>query len=234
MKPTIKVLAELKITPNEHYGLSFEKNLPLRQLSFQKIANAKLSSADGSRTSCLDFLFYKKSIFKTVIMSLLVFISPLWCSGGIDVATFITPLFSKNATIEKRQFRLKPQDVQILQKEAKTEIDSDTVRFYKVKNNDTTEGYGVLIIKKVRTKSAAVLYIMDNTYRLKSIEIVAFFEPKEYKPNVSWQKSFEGKTKEDNLFEGKTIPAISGATLSARAVTDAARLAIAIAERYGK
>ncbi len=44
--------------------MSFEKNLPFRQISFQKIANAKLSSADGSRTSCLDFLFCKKSPLK--------------------------------------------------------------------------------------------------------------------------------------------------------------------------
>jgi len=45
---TIRVLAELKITPNEQSPLGY--------------ANTKLSSADGSRTLCLDFLFCKKSI----------------------------------------------------------------------------------------------------------------------------------------------------------------------------
>ena len=101
-----------------------------------------------------------------------------------------------------------------------------------VKEGKKVVGYGVLLVQTMRTKKAAILYLIDNTQTIKNIGILAFNEPSEYKPNKTWQGVFEGKTKEDNLFSGKGIPTISGATLSARAISDAARLALSIVEKY--
>ena len=63
---------------------------------------------------------------------------------------------------------------------------------------------------------------------ISAIEIVAFNEPPEYMPQHSYLDQFQGKNADDTLRVGKDIPTISGATLSARNVTDGARLALAV------
>jgi hypothetical protein len=166
------------------------------------------------------------------IVVILVFSTLIWSKGGVNIGALIKPTFSQGVNVYKKQFRLTPNEVEDLQKEAKAKIDSNVVRLYTAKKGKKPEGYAVLILKKIRTKSAAVLYIMDMKKTIKNIEVVAFSEPKEYKPNKTWLESFEGKTKEDNLFSGKGIPTLSGATLSSRSISDGARIAIAIVERY--
>lgn len=173
-------------------------------------------------------------MIKRVFMTITFATALLWPKGGVDIGALIKPFFSQDVRIEKKEFRLSAEEVIALQKEAKARIDSDIVRLYTLHDGKKTEGYAILLVKKIRSKSAAVLYIMDTRQTIKSIEIVAFAEPQEYKPNRTWQKAFEGKTKADNLFAGKGIPTISGATLSARAISDAARIAIAIVERYAR
>lgn len=173
-------------------------------------------------------------MIKRVFISVTFAAALLWPKGGVDIGALIKPSFSQNVSIEKKQFRLSPEEIRELQKEAKAGIDSGVVRLYTVHDGKKTEGYAVLLLKKIRTKSAAVLYVMDTKQTIKSIEIVAFAEPQEYKPNRTWQKAFEGKRRDDNLFAGKGIPTISGATMSARAISDAARIAIAIVERYAR
>jgi len=156
----------------------------------------------------------------------------LHAKSGVDIGKLMKPSFSKNAQVKKKQFKLSAKQIKLLQNKAKARLDSNVVRIYTAKNGNSVEGYGVLLLQTIRTKKAAVLYIIDKKEKIKSIEIVAFMEPGEYKPKQSWQNTFKGKTKEDNLFAGKGIPTISGATMSARAISDAARIAIAIVESY--
>lgn len=103
------------------------------------------------------------------------------------------------------------------------------MRYYEVKKEDTIVGHAILLKQKIRTKNAAILYMVDENKTMVGVEIISFKEPSEYKPNDDWRKIFVGKTSEDILIAGKDIPTISGATLSARAISDAARVALAIA-----
>ena len=157
-----------------------------------------------------------------------------WAKEGVDIADFITPAFSQGVQIEKKQFRLSPKELKAIQDASHATLDSDLVRFYTVKNKTNTEGYAVLVVKKIRTKNAAILYVVGTNYRIKSTEIVYFAEPQEYKPIANWLQTLEGKTQEDNLYAFKGIPVISGATLSSRAISDAARIALVLVKRYAK
>lgn len=162
----------------------------------------------------------------------LLFMTIVYAKSGVDIGKIIKPSFSANVTITKKQFKLSPRDMKIVQQKSQARLDSNVVRMYTVKSGKKVEGYAVLVIQTVRTKKAAVLYVMDASQKIKNIEIVLFREPGEYKPNQAWQNIFVGKTKEDNLFAKKGIPTISGSTLSARAISDAARIAMAIVETY--
>ena len=88
--------------------------------------------------------------------------------------------------------------------------------------------YGVLITRKMRTKKATVLYVFNKDGKLKFTEIMAFGEPPEFKPNQQWMGQFQDKTSSAVLTMGKDIPTISGATLSARGLSEGARIARAI------
>lgn len=167
-----------------------------------------------------------------ILLFILLTMTLTYAKGGIDIAMVLKPYFSASATVTKKQFNLSKKQMKAVEKSAKARLDSNTIRMYTVKQGKSIQGYAVLIVKTIRTKKAAVLYIMDKNEKLKGIEILAFNEPSEYKPNSNWQGVFKGKTKEDNLFSGKGIPTISGSTLSARAITDASRIALAIVRIY--
>jgi hypothetical protein len=85
-----------------------------------------------------------------------------------------------------------------------------------------------LIARKVRTKKAVVLYAFDRNGTLKFAEIMAFGEPPEFRPTNTWMGQFSNKEASAPLKMGSDIPTISGATLSARMVSDGARIARAL------
>jgi len=123
-------------------------------------------------------------------------------------------------------------DVQMgqLSKASQQKIDTKLYRIYVAKSDAKTVGYGVLMSKKVRTKTAIALYLIDMNEKIKSIEIVAFNEPIEYLPTATWLNVFDQKSSANTLKLNQDIPTTTGATLSARAITDGARAALALLE----
>lgn len=121
-------------------------------------------------------------------------------------------------------------DVQVaeLSKASMQKIDSKLYRLYLAQNGDKTVGYGVLMNKKVRTKTAISLYLIGVDGKIKSIEIVAFNEPIEYLPTKTWLDGFDNKSNANTLRLNQDIPTTTGATLSARAITDGARVALSL------
>ena len=136
--------------------------------------------------------------------------------------------YSTSISVEKKSLILTSDEATAIQKKAQAKLNSKIVRLYKVQEADEIIGYAVLLKRKVRTKNTAVLYMIDGNQTIKAIEIVSFKEPLEYKPNESWQEVFKGKKDTDMLISGKDIPTISGATMSARTITDMSRIALAI------
>jgi len=135
--------------------------------------------------------------------------------------------YGSDATISKKNILLTKDKFANIQKNARVKLETKIYRIFTAKKDEKVLGYGVLINKKVRSKNAVVLYfIADNT--LKSIEIVAFNEPREYIPTKKWNSQFEGIKTDTKLELNRDIPSISGATLSARSVTDGSRVAFAL------
>ena len=64
--------------------------------------------------------------------------------------------------------------------------------------------------------------------RILRVEVLSFSEPEEYLPRPRWYEQFQGKPLDDELSMKRAIRPVSGATLTARATTDAARRVLAI------
>lgn len=80
----------------------------------------------------------------------------------------------------------------------------------------------------VRTKKESLLVMLNSDGTLKRVEVVAFLEPPEYMPSERWYQQFEGQSFDENLKLERDIHAVTGATLTAKATTEAVRRVMAI------
>lgn len=131
-------------------------------------------------------------------------------------------------SVDLQNIILSEAQLQQLSKTSLQKIETKLYRLYIAKNENKTVGYGVLLNKKVRTKTAISLYLIGADGKIKSIEIVAFNEPIEYLPTKTWLDGFDNKSASDTLRLNQDIPTVSGATLSARTITDGSRIALSL------
>ncbi|SFV90593.1 hypothetical protein MNB_SV-4-918 [hydrothermal vent metagenome] len=170
-------------------------------------------------------------MMKKMIVALVVFalgVQTLEAKANVKVEQAVKGSFPNVDSIEPKQLTLTETKLETVQKAAKAKLGTKVYRYYLFKHTDKTVGYGVLIARKVRTKKATVLYAFTPEGTLKFAEIMVFGEPPEYTPNDSWMGQFRQKSVTAPLKMGSDVSAISGATLSARSITDGARVARAI------
>ncbi len=159
------------------------------------------------------------------ILVLSLIISAIWAKP--DVESIIKENYIKDVSIERDKIILSKKELNSIKQMAKLPVKSKLYRYYKVKSEDKIVAYAILITQKVRTKKATVLYFIENE-AVKFIEILSFLEPREYIPKDTWMSQFDDKNLTSPFKVGRDIPTISGATMSARSITDGARVAIAL------
>ncbi|TYO99669.1 FMN-binding protein [Geothermobacter ehrlichii] len=100
--------------------------------------------------------------------------------------------------------------------------------FYVGHRGEEITGYAVIEATTVRTRPATVLILIDPQGRVRRVEILAFFEPEEYRPAARWLEQFDDHGLSPDLRIGGDIQGITGATLSAQAVTRLVRKTLAL------
>jgi len=170
-----------------------------------------------------------KKIFITLLCGILCSQSGV-AGNQASVDEVIKSSFTGVSTIEPKQMILTKEQFSQVQSRAKAAVRTKIYRYYDIKSKSERLGYAVLIARKVRGKKATVLFAFDNSGTLKFTEIMAFGEPPEYIPNKTWMGQLQNQAPSALLTVGKDIPTISGSTLSARSITEAARVARAIYE----
>jgi len=80
----------------------------------------------------------------------------------------------------------------------------------------------------VRTQEETVMVAVALDGVVRRIELLTFSEPPEYIPRAIWYDQFLGRTLAPELQLKREIRSVSGATLTARATTEAVRRVLAI------
>lgn len=80
----------------------------------------------------------------------------------------------------------------------------------------------------VRAKRESLLIALEANGAVKRIDVTAFLEPREYRARDAWLGQFAGKVLTNDLQLQRAIRPMAGATLTARATTDAVRRVLAI------
>ena len=162
------------------------------------------------------------------------FLLTLFLLSTLQAKLLISPfdslhaVYGKDVTIEKKNVLLTIAKAEAVYKQAQMKKGGKIFRTFTVKKDGKAIAYAILISRVVRTKDAALLYMITPQGVIQHVEVIAFNEPPEFTPSKQYVSQFKGKTDQDTLRVGKDIPTVTGATMGARNVTDGARLALAV------
>jgi len=99
---------------------------------------------------------------------------------------------------------------------------------YEARSGGQLLGVAYLDTHRVRTLPETTLVVVTADGRIQRVEVLAFREPQEYLAKEAWVRQFDGKGLDAQLSLKGAIRPLSGSTLTAHALTDAARRMLAL------
>jgi Na+-translocating ferredoxin:NAD+ oxidoreductase RnfG subunit len=132
--------------------------------------------------------------------------------------------------VASNTFVLDEDQVAQIESLAKCELDSRLVKIYTGMREGKVLGYALIDIHNVRTLPEAFMVVLSPGGEVRSLRVLAFHEPLEYKPTDRWYRQFDNRSIEAPLRVGGDVHGVVGATLSARATTRGVRRALAYFE----
>lgn len=154
-----------------------------------------------------------------------------WGGTYLSKTEALKRAFPQADRVETVNLFLTPEEVTEISRLAGAPLTSPLHTFYVGKKGTQTLGYAAIEAATVRTMPETVMIVLTPDARVSFVEILAFFEPEEYLPSRRWLQQFVGAQLSDALRIGGSVQAMTGATLSAQAVTRQVRLTTALAQR---
>jgi hypothetical protein len=132
--------------------------------------------------------------------------------------------------IDDETFVLDDTQVSAIEALAHAPVESRLVTLYTGYRGDQLIGHALIDVHTVRTHPEAFLVVIDPAGSVRSLRVLAFYEPEEYLPPDRWLRQFDQQALTEDLRLQGRIHGIAGSTLSARAVTGGVRRALALYE----
>ena len=136
--------------------------------------------------------------------------------------------FPPPATIERKTHFLTDAEREKASRAARSKIESNLVVAYVGKTAKGLLGTAYFDTHTVRTMPETLLIVVLPDGALGGVEVVAFGEPEDYLPRRGWLRLFRGRRLDGELAVGRGLAHVTGATLTTRAIADAARRVLAI------
>ena len=138
--------------------------------------------------------------------------------------------FPNAEKVESNTFVLDEDQVERIESLAKCELGSKLVKIYTGMREGKVLGYALIDVHNVRTLPEAFMVVLNPSGEVRSLRVLAFHEPLEYKPTNRWYNQFDNQSIDAPLRVGGDIHGVVGATLSTRATTRGVRRALAYYE----
>ena len=162
----------------------------------------------------------------------LVIVGVALAASGAPAST-LTPLDEAlarafpGARIEQLALALSATDVKAVEQRAHARCEARLVTAYVAWHGDTLVGTAYTDRRVVRTREALLMTTIAPDTTVARIDVLAFFEPPDYRPTERWLERFHGARAGAALAPGRDVPPLAGASLTSRAVSESARLALA-------
>ena len=131
---------------------------------------------------------------------------------------------------EERVVFLTADQKATVERQGGTALESQLWTIYVGWRDGAVQGYAIIDNHVVRTLPEAFMVVLDPDGTVRRVEILAFYEPPDYMPPERWVGQFAGRRLDEDLALRHGIQGITGATLSAVAMTAGVRRALAIVE----
>jgi electron transport complex protein RnfG len=152
----------------------------------------------------------------------------VWATVLITVEEALELAFP-DATTERQTLFLSDEQRRMVAEESGAEVSSALATRYVARGGDgAVRGWAYLDTHRVRTLQETVMVVLDADGTVRRVEVVAFREPLEYMPGKGWYEQYEGQELDDDLALKRDIRPVTGATLTARATTEAVRRVLAL------
>lgn len=139
-------------------------------------------------------------------------------------------LYFPNANVERKTVFLTDQQVETIQTQAKSKVESKIITYYVGRGASRAEGYAFFETHVVRTLPETFMVVLGTDGSIHAVEILAFYEPEDYLPPKRWLALFQKKNMQSNLWLKRGVQNIVGATLSAQGITEGVRKVLATFE----
>jgi electron transport complex protein RnfG len=137
--------------------------------------------------------------------------------------------------MKKTNFYLTKDQVEEAKNLSGSDVDSSLLlRYEGVCKSDDVSGYAYVDTHRVRTQPESILVVLNKDKTVRKIEILTFNEPTEYIPKPKWYEQFEKQAFSDDLQIKRGISPVTGASLTARATTQAVRRVLALDQVVSK
>jgi electron transport complex protein RnfG len=154
--------------------------------------------------------------------------------GTVSATVLITveealELAFPDATTERQTLFLSDEQRDRVADDSGAEVSSALATRYVARGGDgAVRGWAYLDTHRVRTLPETVMVVLDADGKVRRVEVVTFREPLEYMPRKGWYEQYEGQKLDDDLALKRDIRPVTGATLTARATTEAVRRVLAL------
>ena len=160
----------------------------------------------------------------------------LWLSGLAATTSgagseFLRPeealqLAYPGAELERQTAYLTEEQKTRIEEASQCELERSIVYLYVARREGKVVATAYLDSHVVRTKRQTLMVIVGADDKVARLELLAFGEPREYIPRDSFYQQFPGRSL-DELSLKRGIRGVTGATLTVRATTEAARRVLA-------
>ncbi len=137
--------------------------------------------------------------------------------------------FFPGAQIERQTLFLSDEQRRAVEERSGADVTSALATRYEARTDDgRVIGWAYLDTHRVRTLPETLVVALDGDGGVRRVEVVSFREPLEYMPREGWYDQYEGRRLDDDLALKRAIRPVTGATLTARATTEAVRRVLAL------
>lgn len=150
--------------------------------------------------------------------------------GGVNQQEALKLAFPTATKIERRTAFLDQKQIEAARALAGEESDvrDGVINYYVALRGNTPLGAAYFDSHIVRTMPEVVMVVVTPRSVIDRIEVLRFTEPREFRPPPSWVDQMDGSSLNPDLSLNGRIRGLSGATLTARALTGAARRVLAL------
>src|SRR5258706_9878445 len=129
----------------------------------------------------------------------------------------------RGCSVERQTVFLTAEQLARARQLAGSEIKSALLNPYHATCDGKDGGTAYFDAHVVRTLPETLMVVVDPQGRVARVEVLAFAEPEDYLPPGRWYGQFLGNGLSDELALGHRIRGVTGASLTARATTEAVR-----------